>query len=517
MIGTTLTKREIAQHLKALGVQPAMTLMVHSSLSALGQVEGGADAVIDALLEVIGPQGTLLMPTHPARDGRTFDPDAIPSDMGTISETFRQRRDVRRSRHPYHPVAALGADAARLLHQHESSAAPDGSATPYGRLIAAQGFALLIGCDLDTLTLLHAIEANLDLPYLRELEMQYVDANGKVRHLAITRCPGGHRGGVLKFDRLLRAEGALVSGQIGNAVCRLIDASRAAEIMTRELSTDPCFALDENPHCADCVRFRERVAASGMRPSAGSYSTAKTALEDILAENFTLTVALVSATDFAPQLETIASAGLHCVELPLQLLRMQEIRTSGLSIALARTTWEELRATPDWVNCMLEAQCSYLRVTPPERGADRETFIVEMGTIVRECAAPGITVLLANAAHSIAPTADALAYLIETVNSGVLGASYDPAALAHQGGSPFYGELYKGPLRKHVQHVDFLDVLGGSGEQVAPGYGNSELVEILSNLRCRSYRGLICLWPLPTPQGGLEVALERFQTIMGSI
>ena len=73
MTGTTLTKREIAQHLKALGVQPAMTLMVHSSLSALGQVEGGADAVIDALLEVIGPQGTLLMPTHPARDGRTFD------------------------------------------------------------------------------------------------------------------------------------------------------------------------------------------------------------------------------------------------------------------------------------------------------------------------------------------------------------------------------------------------------------------------------------------------------------
>ena len=202
MTGTTLTKREIAQHLKALGVQPAMTLMVHSSLSALGQVEGGADAVIDALLEVIGPQGTLLMPTHPARDGRTFDPDAIPSDMGTISETFRQRRDVRRSRHPYHPVAALGADAARLLHQHESSAAPDGSATPYGRLIAAQGFALLIGCDLDTLTLLHAIEANLDLPYLRELEMQYVDANGKVQNLEITRCPGGHRGGVLKFDRL---------------------------------------------------------------------------------------------------------------------------------------------------------------------------------------------------------------------------------------------------------------------------------------------------------------------------
>ena len=517
MAGTTLTKEEIAQHLRALGVRPAMTLMVHSSLSALGQVKGGADAVIDALLETVGLQGTLLMPTHPARDGRTFDPDAIPSDMGIISETFRQRQDVRRSRHPYHPVAAIGADATRLLHQHESSAVPDGGATPYGRLIAAQGFALLIGCDLDTLTLLHAVEANLDLPYLRELEMQYLDANGKVQNLKITRCPGGHRGGVLKFDRLLRAEGALASGQIGNAVCRLIDASRAAAIMARELSKDPCFALDENPHCTDCVRFRKRVTASGKRPSAGAYSPAKAVLEDILAEEFALTVALVSATNFATQLETIAGAGLRHVELPLNLLRMQGIRTSGLSTALARTTWEELRATPDWINRMLEAQCSYLRVTPPKCGVDRKAFIAEMGKILQPCAAPGITVLLANAPHSIAPTAHALACLIEDINSDILRASYDPAALAHQGGSPFYGELYKGPLRRHVQHVDFLDVIGRSGEQVPPGCGNSELVEILSNLRCRSYRGLICLWPLPTPQGGLEVALERFQNIMGSI
>ena len=66
-----------------------------------------------------------------------------------------------------------------------------------------------IGCDLDTLTLLHAVEAELNLPYLREMRMDYVDGEGEVKALEMKRCPGGHRGGVLKFDRLFRAEGAM--------------------------------------------------------------------------------------------------------------------------------------------------------------------------------------------------------------------------------------------------------------------------------------------------------------------
>ena len=86
-----LTQRDIEDGLTALGLQPGAIVVVHSSLSSLGPVDGGANAVIDALVEVVGPGGTLMMPTHPARDGRTFDPDVIPSDMGVISETFRLR------------------------------------------------------------------------------------------------------------------------------------------------------------------------------------------------------------------------------------------------------------------------------------------------------------------------------------------------------------------------------------------------------------------------------------------
>ena len=149
-----------------------------------------------------------------------------------------------------------------MLRDHEQSAVPDGPDTPYGRLIALDGRVLLIGCDLDTFTLLHTVEAELNLPYLRELKMDYLDSRGAVRTLRIDRCPGGHRGGVLKFDRLFRAEGAMAVGRIGPAVCRFISARRAAAIMRREMARDSAFALDDNPHCADCVRFRGMIKAA---------------------------------------------------------------------------------------------------------------------------------------------------------------------------------------------------------------------------------------------------------------
>ena len=72
---STTTKQQIVGALRNLGVSQGTILLVHSSLSSMGRVDGGANTVIDALLEALGPDGTLLMPTHPARDGHTFDPE----------------------------------------------------------------------------------------------------------------------------------------------------------------------------------------------------------------------------------------------------------------------------------------------------------------------------------------------------------------------------------------------------------------------------------------------------------
>ena len=91
----SLSRREIAAGLRALGVPPGSKLLVHSSLSSLGHVEGGADAVIDAFLDVLGPAGTLLVPTLTgdetlsAANPPVFDPTTQPCWTGLIPETLR--------------------------------------------------------------------------------------------------------------------------------------------------------------------------------------------------------------------------------------------------------------------------------------------------------------------------------------------------------------------------------------------------------------------------------------------
>lgn len=517
-----LTQREIESGLAALGLKAGAIVVVHSSLSSLGPVSGGANAVIDALIEVVGPGGTLMMPTHPARDGRTFDPDVIPSDMGVISETFRLRPGVLRSRHPYHPVAGYGARAEEILSDHEESAVPDGPETPYGRLITLGGKVLHIGCDLDTMTLLHTVEAELDLPYLRELEMKYVDKNDEVRAMTIRRCPGGHRGGVLKFDRLFRAEGAMAVDTVGPAVCRLIDAPRAAAIMRREMSRDPGFALDENPNCADCVGYRAKIAKSSSgRPairrdeSAPPAESLTSMLQD---EDFTLSVPLWAVdADTGKALDLVGTAGISSVEVHTNhLVNVDDLcgrlGNRGLEVVVLRAPFASAETLAEACTIAAGLDAEYLHVRLPD-GLEPADLNDSLERLARVADDNGMDVLVGNPA-GVNPSD--IGGRLKEIRSARLNMAYDPAAVAASGESPFYMGLYKGPIRRSVRHVDFRDVVAESGAPAMPGQGNAELVEILSNLRCRSFDGTFCLWPLPGATGFLD-AVNGFRNIIKRI
>jgi aminoglycoside 3-N-acetyltransferase len=102
----------LKRDLEALGVRRGGVLLVHSSLSSLGFVAGGAHTVIGALRMALGPEGTLVVPTHtwdrPGRGDFAFDVRSTPSCVGVISETFRAMPEAIRSLHPTHSVAAVG-------------------------------------------------------------------------------------------------------------------------------------------------------------------------------------------------------------------------------------------------------------------------------------------------------------------------------------------------------------------------------------------------------------------------
>lgn len=181
-----VTPAQLVNDLAALGVRPGMILLVHSSLSSLGWVVGGAHAVVIALLESVGPNGTLVMPTHssalsdpsnwsnPPVDPAWwptiretmpgFDPDLTPTrGLGVIPECFRKARGVFRSNHPMCSFSALGPRAESITRNH-SLKHSFGEASPMTRIYDLDGQILLLGVGHDSNSSLHLSEIRANYP-----------------------------------------------------------------------------------------------------------------------------------------------------------------------------------------------------------------------------------------------------------------------------------------------------------------------------------------------------------------
>ena len=240
---STLGRDEIADGLRSLGVDAGDVVFVHSSLSSLGHVDGGAETVVDAFLDVLGPRGTLAVPTFTLeRDlehGPILDPARDESGMGRITEAVRLRPGARRSNHIFHSVAAIGADSDMTDHHGPSAWAADG---PFWRLHELDGRILLLGVPYLRCTYFHMLEQLVQVPYRRwvEFEARLLEPDGALRPL-VTRCFVPEEGfGGNDFNKLgaeMEKRGLVKVGAVGNAVARLFGA-RDAVLTAVELYRD---------------------------------------------------------------------------------------------------------------------------------------------------------------------------------------------------------------------------------------------------------------------------------------
>jgi aminoglycoside 3-N-acetyltransferase len=247
-----VTKQDILNDLRKLGLKEGDIVLVHSSLSAIGYVEGGADTVIDALLKAVGPSGTILMPTYPlpgtmldyAKTDPLFDPKNTPSSMGEITEVFRCRKESLRSLFPTHSVAAIGPHAEYLLKDHEKDQVQCGKNSPFCKLIGLDGYIMLLGCWINSLTSLRVLDCTADnFPIRTHLDepvpLRYLDYAG-VEHTIMVRVDNPAEAknritdNVKKQNEIynyLLQYGCLKPGKVGHAKTYLIRAKALQEVL----------------------------------------------------------------------------------------------------------------------------------------------------------------------------------------------------------------------------------------------------------------------------------------------
>lgn len=249
----------LAADLRALGVRPGDVVMVHASLRRLGPVVGGADGVLDAIGDVIGRAGTMLM-TLGARDdwswvnerpvterpallasATPFDARSTPADpdVGVLAEVFRTRPGTVVSDHP---EGRFGASGRLAVHLVADVPWDDyyGPGSPLQRLVDAGGRVLRLGADPDTVTLIHHAEYLADVPDKRRVLRHRKVATPGGSGLRTVSCLDDSDGIVDRpgedyFVTILReylALGTAAVGTVGGAVSELIDARHLVEVAT---------------------------------------------------------------------------------------------------------------------------------------------------------------------------------------------------------------------------------------------------------------------------------------------
>lgn len=179
-------KQDIIESLKNVEIIKGDTVMVHASLSSMGFVCGGPQIVIEALLEAVGPEGTIMMPSQSWKNldpvtgvhweepkawwqairenWPAYDKKITPTNtMGAIAEMFRQWPGAFRSDHPARSVAAVGKNAEYITENHYLSNI-FGEGSPIDKSYHLDGKVLLMGVGYDKSTSIHLADARAVYP-----------------------------------------------------------------------------------------------------------------------------------------------------------------------------------------------------------------------------------------------------------------------------------------------------------------------------------------------------------------
>lgn len=479
----SLTRNDIQRGLSELGLTEGDIVLLHSSLSSFGAVDGGAETVVGAFLSVLGESGTLVTPTF--------------GELGIITKIVRRHPRAVRGNHPMASVAAIGADAERICKDHWKAETSHGQDTPYVRIADLGGYVCLAGVDQDRNTTLHTAEVILRLPYLSDRTRTFTTDQGEVTR-TFRFFPGPHRD-FIGLDRMLRRRGIVRMGRIGNAVIRLMKSRALIDACLEAGGRDPAFVLCDNPNCADCVGQRALIRR-----------------DRIAGESFTLVASSGLAGNTVPEmLDNLAASGIDHIELdriqgrPVHVLPADHL---GATVAAFRDQSIDVTALrcgslPEPLDEFLDraAASGVNRVVLPltDQARNHATLAEKRG----------LSLSLSNALQGSERTTEMLLGLVDAGADVTL--SFSSGGFVRAGEKPFL-QSFGRKLRRFIDQIDVEDVSrDGAAQPLARG--NAEIKELVSALRCRSFDGRMVLTPTNREIGDLRSVADSFDALLDAM
>jgi aminoglycoside 3-N-acetyltransferase len=229
---------DLKRALQKQGIRETDTLFVHANFPNDSGFAGVPLDLVNALADLVGEKGNLLMVSIPFRGsaydhldrGKPFNVKKTLSMMGLVTEMFRRREGTLRSLHPTHPVLAMGKDAADIVAGHEDSPFPCGEGTPFAKFRDLGGKILFYDVSFGGITFFHHVEEMLrdripfEIFHDRIFSVTAIDSDGE-EHTVETRVYNPElKRDAFKLEAEMIRQGKLEKGRVGNSHFILVSA-----------------------------------------------------------------------------------------------------------------------------------------------------------------------------------------------------------------------------------------------------------------------------------------------------
>lgn len=228
-----------------MGIDPKGTVLAHFSYTSLGEVEGGAETVIDAFVEYMS-EGLMVFVTHTwatvDASQPSFSREHSACCTGIVPELARKRKDGFRSGHPTHSVVAFGKEAESFVAGDENCGTPCARDSAWGRLLDRDATILLVGVGMNRNTFIHGIEEWLDVPNRLSEIPHMLSSNlgeGKTVQILSRRHLGHPAEQFPRVEAPLKEMGVIKEGKIGSAAVLYHSAQAIYDALVPMLEENP--------------------------------------------------------------------------------------------------------------------------------------------------------------------------------------------------------------------------------------------------------------------------------------